>query len=175
MPDDNKIENEIEVAKVQLERVLGFFASVDSKASVALGVNVAMLGLLAANAPSAKLLNPWDLFSIPPVGLIGISLFNLYQCSFPRLEGGKASLVYFREIADRTEAKYIEEFRAESGDQHLKDLLGQVWQNSKILRQRYELLRKSLIFLAWGTVTWTICLAIFAAQNKAATSLLTVK
>ena len=168
-------ENEIEIAKVQLERILGFFASVDAKASVALGVNVAMLGLLAANAPSVKLLNPWDLFAAPPILLIGISLYNLYHCSFPRLEGGKTSLVYFREIAERTEAKYIEEFRAETDDQHINDVLGQVWQNSKILRQKYELLRTSLVFLAWGTVAWVVCLAIFAAQNKAAANLLVVK
>jgi hypothetical protein len=47
-------------------------------------------------------------------GFIGHSLWNLYNGAFPNLKSGNSSLIYFTEIAKRTEAKFIDEFTAQS-------------------------------------------------------------
>src|ERR1700720_279621 len=100
----------IDASKDQLNRILGFFSRVDSKASVILSVNTAMLGLLAATIPPLKSLEWYMAFVLIPIGLIGASFYHLYLQATPQLEGGERSLLYLREIANRTEAKYVEEF-----------------------------------------------------------------
>lgn len=91
----------IDLARDQLNRVLGFFPRVDAKISVLLSVAIAMLALLASKAPLKEL--HWNsrpaLVAFVALALIALSLFLLYQASFPRLAGGRRSLLYFREIA----------------------------------------------------------------------------
>jgi len=161
-----------DIAAEQLDRVLGFFPRVDAKASVVLGVDITLLGLLAANAPPYKLLNGYFVFAAIPVALISISLWNLYQSAYPKLEGGSRSLIYFREIAGRTESGFIDEFKAQSEENYVQDLLGQTWRNSEILKQKYDHVKTALIMLAWSIIPWAISLAMFAAKNTAAKNLL---
>src|ERR1035437_161529 len=124
---------QLNLAKDQLTRVLGFFPRVDAKHSVVLAVDTGMLAFLAARAPGWPILQGWlVLFPIAAVVLLAISIWNLYRSASPTLSGGQHSLVYFREIARRTEAAFIDEFRHVSEDAYLKDLLGQIWRNAEI-------------------------------------------
>ncbi|KAB2939248.1 Pycsar system effector family protein [Hyphomicrobium sp.] len=86
-----------------------------------------MLALLAVNA-TAKDATVWYLavFSGLAVLALGVSIWFLYQASFPQLKGGNNSLVYFKEIAKRTEANYLKEMRSCDLDRLVDDMLGQV-------------------------------------------------
>jgi hypothetical protein len=161
-----------EFSQKQLDRVLGFFPRVDAKASVVFGVDVGMLALLATNAPPMRSLDWYMLFTLIPLFLIGMSLWNLYQGSFPRLEGGHQSLIYFREIAMKTEARFVEDFMSLDNDALVKDLLGQVWRNSEILKRKYDYLKSAFTLLALAIPFWVISLAIFAAKNLESHTLL---
>jgi hypothetical protein len=167
---DNK--QRIDLLKDQLNRLLGFFPRVDAKASVVLGVDVTMLALLATNAPPVKQLEGYMIFAVIAVLLIGGSLWHLYLQSFPRLEGGQQSLIYFQAIADRTEIKYAEEMAAMTEEAYIKDLQSQIWRNSEILKAKYTQLKYSFIFLAWAIVPWLISLTMFAIKNTEAKTLL---
>jgi hypothetical protein len=113
------------VAKDQLNLVLSFFSRVDAKASVVLAVDTAMAGYLAGRMPSLKAMPYWQtLIPLAAFILIGISIWNLYKGAFPNLVGGDSSLVYFREVAKRTEAKFIDEFLAQDETTYVKDVLG---------------------------------------------------
>jgi hypothetical protein len=162
----------LDIAKDQLNRVLGFFPRTEAKASVVLAVDTGMLALLAINAPPIRLLDWYMLFAVIPVLLITISIVHLYWGAFPQLTGGHQSLVYFREIANRTESKFIEEFKAQQLDAYINDLLGQIWRNSEILKEKFDHLKWAFTFLALALIPWLIALAMFAAKNTAATSLL---
>ena len=120
----------IEATKDQLDRVLGFFPRADAKASVVLAVDTGMLAILAANAPSLQTFHWPVLLGLIPTFCIAISLWHLYKGAFPSLKGGQSSLIYFREIAKRTEHRFIEEFMGQKEDDYIKDMLGQVWRNS---------------------------------------------
>jgi hypothetical protein len=154
------------VAKDQLNLVLSFFSRVDAKASVVLAVDTAMAGYLAGRMPSLKTLPYWPTL-IPLVAfvLIGISIWNLYKGAFPNLAGGNLSLVYFREIAKRTEAKFIDDFLAQDETAYVKDVLGQAWRNSEILVEKFNHLKLAFIFMALAVLPWVISLAIFAART----------
>jgi hypothetical protein len=155
------------VAKDQLNLVLSFFSRVDSKASVLLAVDTGMAGYLASRLPSAYVLRDWWML-IPLVTflLIGRSVWHLYKGAFPNLVGGNQSLVYFREVATRTEAKYIDQFMAQTEIEYVKDLLGQAWRNSEILSEKFAHLKCAFIFMALAVFPWVVSLAMFAARSK---------
>lgn len=111
----------LNIAIDQLNRVIGFFPRVEAKASVVLAVDTGMLALLAINSPPIRSLEWYMLFAVIPVLLNGISIGHLYKGAFPQLKGGPQSLIYFREIANRTESKFIEEFKAQKTETYIKD------------------------------------------------------
>src|SRR5262245_29516146 len=84
----------IDITKDQLNRTLSFFSRVDSKASVLLAVDTAMLGLLAANAPAFSEFT-WYMAAaaIATAVLIGLSLWHIYTEAFPNLDGAEKSLI----------------------------------------------------------------------------------
>jgi hypothetical protein len=161
------MKTELLLAQVrdQLNLVLSFFSRVDAKASVVLAVDTGMAGYLASRLPSPAAVLPW-LLLIPflAFALIGFSLWHLYKGAFPNLTGGNLSLVYFREIAKRTETKFIDEFTAQSEADCVKDVLGQVWRNSEILVEKFNHLKRAFIFMALAVVPWAFSLGLFSMK-----------
>ena len=151
----------------QLNLVLSFFPRVDTKASVVLAVDTGMLGYLAAQFQPLSSLRVWEMVAPAFVfALVGLSLWQLYKCAFPNLEGGEGSLVYFREIAKRTERKFIEEFWAQRETDYVKDLLGQTWRNSVILKEKFHRLKWAFNFMACAVLPWTVTLVDFAVRKR---------
>lgn len=163
----------VENAQSQLDRILGFFPRVDGKGSVLLAVNTGMLGFLAAQVLPFHSLTWWQI-TVPAISvvLLGTSLWFLYRGAFPTLDGGHQSLVYFREIAARTEAKFVDEFSKQTVSEYAKDILGQVWRNSEILKAKFDSIKWAFIFLALAIPPWVaslVILSIKAAATKVAT------
>jgi hypothetical protein len=100
--------------------------------------------------------------------LLAASVAMLYRGGFPNLSGGQSSLVYFREIAKRTEHRFVEEFSAQSEKHYANDLLGQVWRNSQILTIKFDCLKLAFTFMALAIVPWIVTLALFAGYNDVA-------
>ena len=97
--DDKQI---LDLSKDQLNRSLTFLSRIDSQSSILLTINIAMLGFLSGNTPAIQSFNAsMVVCAAVPLFLIGASLWNLYRGSFPQLEGGHDSLIYFREIAKK--------------------------------------------------------------------------
>jgi hypothetical protein len=143
-----------DVAAQQLDRVLAFFPRADAKASVLLAVDTGMLAVLASNCPSLTAFDWWMLIPILPLVLLGISLLQLYRGAFPSLKGGEESLIYFREIAKKREQPFIEAFIAQTETAYVKDLLGQVWRNSEILKMKFDHISSAFNFMALALVPW---------------------
>jgi hypothetical protein len=159
-PQDQRKE-----ARDQLTLILSFFSRVDAKASALLAINTAMLGVLASKAP------PLATMSMFTYGLAGItlalitaSLWFLYRVAFPALDGGQQSLIYFREIAQRTETAFIDAFSQQDEGRRVKDLLGQVWRNSCILTAKFDALKRAFIFMALAIIPWVITVTLFSSQ-----------
>lgn len=148
-----------DLASKQLDRVLGFFPRVDTKASFVFAMNTGMLALLAVNIHATDFCR-WFV-AIPAIFtvlLLGASLYFVYRCSFPHLAGGMASLVYFREIGRRAEAKFIEEFLAQTDEDHVRDLLGQAWRNSEILKIKFDSIKIAFVLTAIALLPWILFL-----------------
>lgn len=164
-----KPESLYAASRDQLSLVLSFFPRVDSKLSVVLAIDTGMLAVLGTDAPPIHdLSGPMAVAAIAAVALLGASIFFLYRGAFPSLKGGEASLVYFREIAGRTEHQFIEQFKRQDDERHVGDLLGQVWRNSEILSAKFDALKVAFTLLALALVPWVAALATFATHASPA-------
>jgi hypothetical protein len=156
-----------DAAEKQLDRILSFFPRVEAKGSFLFALDTGLLALVALNLHLDDF-RVWFLV-LPAVAVLlitGASLYFLYRCSFPWLKGGANSLIYFREIAKRTETKFIDEYIAQNDDAHIRDLLGQVWRNSEILKMKYDAIKIAFILSATALLPWTIFLALAAVVHS---------
>jgi hypothetical protein len=153
-------------ATEQLDRVLGFFDRAESKASVLFAVDTGMLALIALNLRSGDF-QDWFLVLLGTLTVVflGGSFFFLYRCAVPNLSGGNGSLVYFREIAKRTENRFIEDFLAQTKDERARDVLGQVWRNSEILNLKFNSVKWAFSLTAAALVPWCSFLAIVSVVH----------
>ena len=157
----------INAARDQLNRTLTFFPRADAKASVIFGVDTGLLAVLATrDLPYSELRWEWV-----PTGLtllfLAVSFWHLYREAFPVLEGGQESLLYFREISKRTEVKYIEAWGQLTDEDHLNDILGQIWRNSEILKQKFDHLKWAFYSLALAIAPWIVALAALTFRATA--------
>lgn len=157
-------DKQLAAARDQLNLVLNFFSRVDTKLSVVLGIDLGMAGLLVSKTPTDAQVWPgaWVVVGIFAT-LLAISLFHLYRGSFPNINGGQGSLVFFREVARRTETEYCEAFRLLDATTLSDDLLRQVWRNSAILGEKFNHLRWSYIYMASAIMPWLFALGLFVA------------
>jgi hypothetical protein len=156
-----------DAAERQLDRVLSFFPRVEAKGSFLFALNTGLLALLALNL-NLDDFRVWFVImpAISVLLIIGASLYFLYRSSFPSLKGGANSLIYFREIAKRTETRFIDDFIAQAEDAHTRDLLGQVWRNSEILKMKYDALKIAFVLSALALIPWVIFLALAAVAHS---------
>lgn len=160
-------EARLEIAQNSLDRALDFFSRVDTKASFILALDTGMLALLALNFDYRDVLI-WYVTMPCVLAVLGLfaSLFHIYHCQFPQLDGGSGSKFYFKEIASRTEAQFIDEFMAEDEENLLKDILGQVWRNSEILNQKYSAMKAAFILMALSLVPWLVFFAVSTSLHS---------
>ncbi|MGA8321276.1 MAG: Pycsar system effector family protein [Xanthobacteraceae bacterium] len=156
-----------ETVEEQLDRIMGFFPRVDAKGSFLFALNTGMLAFLFLNLRPTDL-NAWFLALPAGVAIVTLaaSLINLYRSAYPSLKGGAESLIYFREIAKRTEAKYIDAFTKQT-DAYVRDVMGQVWRNSEILTIKYDAVKLAFILTAFTIIPWSIFLSAAAAVHAA--------
>jgi hypothetical protein len=161
-------------ARDQLSLVLSFFSRVDAKASALLAIDTGMLALLSSKArPFTTMPGLSYALAGVTVAMLGGSLWFLYRVSFPSLDGGHQSLIYFREIARRTETNFIDAFRAEEEDSRVKDLLGQIWRNSCILTAKFNALKWAFILMALAIIPWSVTVALFTSQAPSIQTVIT--
>jgi hypothetical protein len=163
-----EIDKQRELAPKQLERVLGFFARVEAKASFVFAINSALLGIIAVRVDRSDF---GDGHRFTALGLavlsLAISYYYIYKCSFPTLSGGSLSLVYFKEIAKLREQIYIKKFREISDDEYVEDVLSQTWRNSQILSQKFNAMKFASIATGLSLAPWTAYLVMAALSHLA--------
>lgn len=96
----------------QLGRVLDFFSRVENKMSFLFALDGGLLTIVALNIQASDF-RVWYVVTPAAVAvvLLALSLWALYRCWSPDLVGGGQSLIYFRYIARRDEATFVNEFR----------------------------------------------------------------
>jgi hypothetical protein len=173
-PATLSLQDQRKEARDQLNLVLSFFSRVDAKASALLAIDTGMLALLTSKAPPFTTMPVLSYaLALATVAMLAGSLWFLYRVAFPSLDGGHQSLIYFREIARRTETNFIDVFRAEEEEFRVKDLLGQVWRNSCILTAKFDALKWAFILMALAILPWATTVALFSSQHPSIPTVIT--
>lgn len=158
---------DLDIIQRQLDRVLGFFPRVEARINALFGVNTLILIIAALNV-SAGDLQLWYVTipgSLLLVGLL-VSYYHLFRANFPDDNGGKQSLIFFKEIQKRTEANYIAEFLECSEATLRNDLLGQIWRNSCIVCEKYRRVKLAIIACAISVAPFVVFLVITGAIHS---------
>jgi len=159
-------DEKVIAARAELDRTLTFFPRVDAKVTALFAINAGMIGVLAVNVKTSHLSN-W-VASVPAaIALLGIvsSTVSLYRSSFPNLKGGGGSLVFFGEIAKRTEGAYMAEFASQTPAQYADALLAQVWRNSQILGEKFGHAKLAFQLTAFTLIPWGLFLLASSLLN----------
>lgn len=148
-----------ETGAKQLDRVLSFFARVEAKASFLFAIDTGLLALIAVNLR----MTDFGLWLVMLPALIAVllvigSLWFIYQCHFPKLDGGGGSLIYFVEIAKRTEARFITECEGLDDAALTKDYLGQTWRNAQILATKFSHVKMAFTLTGLALLPWFLFL-----------------
>jgi hypothetical protein len=154
-------------AEKQLDRVLGFFPRVEAKASFLFALDVGLLGYGAVNLGREDLHSVYvAVFAAAFLALTVASLFHIYWCVFPHLKGGANSLIYFREIARRTELDFADAFLSRTDESHTRDAAGQIWRNSAILKLKFDYLKRAFVLTMLAIAPWAGFLASVALLHS---------
>ncbi len=151
--DKERMEN----AKWLFERTLGWIATADVKVGVAVAIDTAMLGGLAAAYTTSDFAarTPWaNAFAIASIAGMVIAIFCAAMAAIPRMLGPVTSMIFFGRIAARTEADYVDEFQRLTEGAFLKDLATQIHRNAQIATAKHQWVRKGLIWSFYASIPW---------------------
>jgi hypothetical protein len=158
MNDDERIR----IAECNLSRLLDWVGRIDAKSSVVLGIDTAMLGVLAGLAPPPHL---WTLSTgiLTALGtaLPVASLCCVYVVNYPQTKGPATSLNFFGGISRRSFREYSEAFMKCSTADHLSDVLEQCHRNAEIVSRKFSALKWAYRMLLVGVLPWVACLWYF--------------
>jgi hypothetical protein len=149
-----------EAAERQHLLIQSFLPRVDSKVSALFAVAAGELAILCLNVTRASLITWWAAIPLAvALLLIAASVILLYRSAFPHLDGGHSSLIYFKEVAKRTEVDFQNDWKAADYSRLLNDVLGQVWGNSVIVSKKFFYLKWASISIAASLLPWGVYLA----------------
>lgn len=149
----------LETCERQLDRTHAFFPRIDGKVTALFAIASAQIAVAVLNISYDDLKVWW--ITVPAAVfllIIGWAIICLYWCAFPHLDGGQASLVYFREIAKLREADYSERYLALNEDDLRKDVVGQIWRNSQIVATKFKYLKNATVAQIVSLIPWTLLL-----------------
>lgn len=148
-----------EALERQLDRLLTFFPRVDSKVTSLFAVTSAQLAVAALNLTLADLKVWWITGCLIAFVFCAIwVMVHLYRCTYPHLEGGQHSLIYFAEIVKRQSHDYVRAIGGVSTDTYRDDVAGQIYRNAEILCLKYRFLKRSTIGASVSVLPWSALL-----------------
>jgi hypothetical protein len=157
---------DIDVIQRQLDRVLGFFPRVEARINGLFSVNTLILVIAAVNLSAGDLVL-WYVTVPGALLIVGLatSYYHLFKANFPDDNGGEGSLIFFKQIQQRTEANYIGEFLTCHEEQFRSDVLGQIWRNSCVLCEKYTRVKQAIFATAVSVAPFIVFLIISATVH----------
>ena len=145
----------LDVIERQYDRVQSLFPRIDAKINVIFAIISAEIALASVGMSGDEwrkwnVLLPGALFIV----LSGISLLNLYRCTFPNVRRVGDSLVYFMEIANRGKATILEDYRRATLDEFRDDLTLQMWTSARIAAQKFKALKTATVAAGASLIPW---------------------
>ena len=145
----------IDRADKNLDRQLDWIARIDSRMSFVTGIDLAMLGALAASASTVSNWS-WDTGGLGVLAavLLAAVLVCIFTGFFPRTTSKNDSLLFFGTIADKKIDQFESQWHQTTDEAYLNDLLAQTHINAEIVCKKFHLLKNALILLLLAAIPW---------------------
>lgn len=154
---DFEIEQKIEFLEKELDRLLSWVQSVESRMSWVLPLSTAMLGALAVLAPTyAKWTILPAITSAFAVLFLVLSIAFSALSSFPRTSGPKGSLIYFGGIVSKDLDQYSKAISDLSKKEYFEDLVRQCHRNAQVAERKFTWIQRALGCLFIAAAPWVV-------------------
>ena len=153
----------IEAAKWLFERTLGWITTADVKVGVAIALDTAMLGGLAAAFAGSDyhLRTAWCyFFVVVATAGMAFAMFCAGMAALPRMRGPVKSMIFFGRVAKKDADAYVEEFSKMTEKELLVDLAKQIHRNAEIANEKHHWVRKSLFWSFLSAGAWIMAVAL---------------
>ncbi|HRQ73791.1 MAG TPA: DUF5706 domain-containing protein [Phycisphaerales bacterium] len=165
MNDANKsdLATRAQLQERVLDRQLEWIRGADTKVTIVIGFDTALLGSLALLAAPSENLG-WRHVVLGACALTALlSLILCVVATFPRTKGPPGSLIYFGGIAKHSPDSYHEAVVGRNEAEYLRDLNSQCHRNAVIAKHKYSALRHAMGWLMAGIVSWLLTLYFLCA------------
>ncbi|MBX4868155.1 hypothetical protein HJA85_14465 [Rhizobium bangladeshense] len=153
MNEEQKLR--IEVAERHLALTQSFFPRIDSKVSALFAISSAQIAIATLNLTIGDLANWYvAIAALSFLAATAVAHFALYTCTYPQLAGGQQSLIYFKEIAMRSESNFIHQYNALTLPELHDELASQIWRNSEIVAAKYTALKLATRAIVFSLIPW---------------------
>lgn len=152
----------IEHAKWLFERTLSWIATADVKVGVAVAIDTAMFGGLAAayGASDVSTRNAWAYLTLFSACLgLAIAVFCAAMAVIPRMLGPVSSNIFFARIAELPGHEFNDAFARLDDPTFLADLTTQIYRNAEIATAKHAWVRKSLTWSFLAALPWAGAIA----------------
>lgn len=76
-------------------------------------------------------------------------------------------MVYFREVAKRREAEYLDKFHKLTEKSYIDDLVAQNWRNAEILAKKFDFMKVAFISTAIALLPFFLFLLMASIEHPA--------
>jgi hypothetical protein len=154
MEDNDRIA----LLEANLARQLQWISWSDAKSAFIFTIAAAMIGLLAAVAPStaAEWTTAQAISASFAIAAAAAAFVFLSLAAFPRTDGPKGSLVYCGGVAQREQSQFCIDISAVSSQGYVADLAAQCHRNAVIACEKFKWIQRALIALYLAVAPWAI-------------------
>jgi hypothetical protein len=161
------VEERVRIAEATLARQLDWISRADNKASFVIGLETAMVGVLAAVATPPR---SWDsaltVLVCSALALLAVGFHFIYSATFPELSGPPESLIFFGRIAQLPYDHFEVRAANQTLSEYLADLLRQCHQNAVIADKKYRYVKGSYQMLSLAAVPWALTVYSFRIMSR---------
>lgn len=153
----------IEAAQWVFERTLGWIATADVKVGVAIALDTAMLGGLAAAFAGSDyhLRTAWCYFFVAAATVgMAFAMFCAGMAALPRMHGPVKSMIFFGRVVEKDADTYVDELSKMTKKELLADIAMQIHRNSEIACEKHRWVRKSLFWSFLSAGVWIVAIAM---------------
>lgn len=134
----------------------------DNKASILLGIDIAMLGFLATSAPSKEdWTAPMVWGAAIAAAALALAIVALLWSNIPRTKPPKPSLHFFGSIAEMKLEDYVQAATSQRAAEAKEDLARQIHAISVILRTKFRALKVSYWASLLALAPWATTIFLF--------------
>lgn len=128
-----------------LDRQIGFVRASEAKLSILIPAISISFALCVAILKASDTGNIYSIiFGLISFGMVFWSFICTYLAMFPRTNGPNDSLIYFGSIAEKPEGFLNDDFNSMGEDRYKKELINQIYMNSKIANLKYKYFQQAL-------------------------------